>query len=188
MFGWSFYRTIWDVLSSTGLIFLPLLGLLIDLWRDAHAESDDCDRAGKAVRTFEVELYLALFVIVLAGQPTGLTALSHVSLSYTPPATLAEPTPATATGAAPASTFGAAFAGTPATVEVPIWWYAMMALSSGFNRAVIAGFPGVKDVRGIEQQGAVARRIPALLGCGVGYRQIGQPVRGAHLRTLTQQE
>jgi hypothetical protein len=34
LFGWAFYGVLWDVLVSTGLVYLPFLGIVIDNWRE----------------------------------------------------------------------------------------------------------------------------------------------------------
>jgi hypothetical protein len=34
LFGWAFYGILWDVLVSTGIVYLPFLGILIDNWRE----------------------------------------------------------------------------------------------------------------------------------------------------------
>ena len=34
LFGWAFYGVLWDVLVSTGIVYLPFLGILIDNWRE----------------------------------------------------------------------------------------------------------------------------------------------------------
>ena len=105
----------------------------------------------------EIELFIALLVVVLAGQPAGLTPLNAGTLSYSPPPTLLDPTPATATVAAPQSTYGTTgFTGTAATVNVPVWWYGVIALSSGLNHAIVEGLPTVADMRTFEQQAHLA--------------------------------
>ncbi len=43
-----------------------------------------------------------------------------------------------------------------ATVNVPAWWYAVMAISSGFNHAVVEGLPSSSDMRTYEQQAHLA--------------------------------
>jgi hypothetical protein len=102
-------------------------------------------------------MFIALLVVVLAGQPAALMPLNAGTLSYTPPPTLAYPTPTTATLAAPQSTYGTTgFVGSPATVNIPVWWYAILAMSSGLNHAVVAGLPSAADMRTYEQQARLA--------------------------------
>lgn len=135
--GWYFYNVIWDVLATSGIVYLPFLGILIDSWQDAYVVGEDGNGAGIAVRKMEIELYMALTVVMLACVPTGLTPIARGNLFYEPPATTAEPTPTTATGTAPDSTYGTTFASTPATVNVPVWWYSVLALTSGLNQAIV---------------------------------------------------
>ena len=153
LFGWAFYGVLWDVLVGTGIVYLPFLGILIDNWRDPAEGGEFGTVTGLSLRRMEIELFVALWVVVLAGQPAALTPLDASTLRYEPPPTLAAPTPTTATVAAPRSTYGAAgFAGSPGSVNLPVWWYAVLAMSSGFNHAVIAGLPTANDLRTYEQQ------------------------------------
>ena len=96
-------------------------------------------------------------MVVLARQPAALTPLNAGTLSYSPPPTLLDPTPTTATIAAPQSTYGATgFTGTAATVNVPVWWYGVIVLSTGLNHAIVEGLPTVADMRKFEQQAHLA--------------------------------
>jgi hypothetical protein len=138
LFGWTFYGVLWDVLVTTGIVYLPFLGILIDNWREPAEGGQFGTVTGLSLRRMEIELFIALLVVVLAGQPAALTPLNAGTLSYTPPPTLDNPVPATATVAAPQSTFGATgFTGSPATVNIPVWWYAVLAMTSGFNHSVV---------------------------------------------------
>jgi hypothetical protein len=110
-----------------------------------------------SLRRVEIEIFMAMMVVVLAGQPSSLTPLNANVLSYTPPPTLADPTPTTATVAAPQSTYGIeGFMGAASTVNVPAWWYGVLAVSAGINHAVVAGLPTTADMRTYEQQAHLA--------------------------------
>lgn len=157
LFGWAFYGVLWDVLVGTGIVYLPFLGILIDNWRDPAEGGEFGTVTGLSLRRMEIELFLALLVVVLAGQPAALTPLNAGTLSYDPQPTLSDPTPTIATVAAPESTYGAVgFSGSPATVNIPVWWYAVLAMSSGFNHAVVEGLPTTSDLRTYEQQARLA--------------------------------
>ena len=157
LFGWTFYGVLWDVLVGAGIVYLPFLGILIDNWREPAEGGQFGTVTGLSLRRMEIELFIALLVVVLAGQPAALTPLNAGTLSYTPPPTLDNPVPATATVAAPQSTYGATgFAGSPATVNIPVWWYAVLAMTSGFNHAVVEGLPAASDLRTFEQQARLA--------------------------------
>jgi len=138
-------------------VYLPFLGILIDNWREAAEDGEMGAASASSLRRLEIELFSALFVVMLAGQPSALTALDAGVLRYTPPPTLTNPDPQSATVNAPRSTYGTAgFTGSPETVNVPVWWYAVLAVSSGINHAVIEGFPTAADLRTYEQQARLA--------------------------------
>ena len=157
LFGWTFYNILWDVLLGTGIVFLPFLGILIDNWREPAEGGEFGTVTGLSLRRMELQLFIALLVVVLAGQPAALTPLNAAALNYTPPPTLIDPTPPTATVAASQSTYGSTgFTGSPATVNIPVWWYAVLSMTSGFNHAVVEGLPSAADMRTYEQQARLA--------------------------------
>lgn len=157
LFGWAFYGVLWDVLVATGIVYLPFLGILLDNWREPATGGQFASATGWSLRRMEIELFVALLVVVLAGQPAALTPLDDGTLSYTPPPTISDATPPTATVTTSQSTYGVSgFNGTPTTVNVPVWWYAVMAISAGFSHAVVEGMPSASDLRALEQQAHLA--------------------------------
>jgi hypothetical protein len=157
LFGWTFYGILWDVLVSTGIVYLPFLGILIDNWREPAQGGEVGHASGLSLRRMEIDMFMALLVVVLAGQPAALTPLNAATLSYVPPPTLLDAAPPTATVTSPQSTYGSTgFAGAATTVNIPIWWYAVMAMSSGFGHAVVEGLPTSPDMRTFEQQARLA--------------------------------
>ena len=131
MFGWMFYGVVWDILVATGIVYLPFLGILIDQWRQAAADKDYSIASGLSLRRIEMEMLFALIVVVFAGQPVPLTPIVATTLQYTPPPTLNNPTPSSVSYANSQSTFGdSGFTGSDATVNVPMWWYSILAFSS----------------------------------------------------------
>lgn len=157
LFGWTFYGILWDVLVSTGIVYLPFLGILIDNWREPAEGGEVGHASGLSLRRVEIDLFIALLVVVLAGQPAALTPLNAATLSYAPPPTLLDPAPVPATVAAPQSTYGSTgFTGSAATVNIPVWWYAVMSISAGFDHALVAGLPSASDLRTLEQQAKLA--------------------------------
>ena len=164
LFGWAFYEVLWDVLVGTGIVYLPFLGILIDNWREPAQGGEFGTVTALSLRRMEIDLFLALSVVVLAGQPSSLTALDAGTLQYTPPPTLMDQNPDSATISAPNSTFGnSGFIGSPSTVNLPIWWYAVIAASSGINHAIIEGLPSAADLRAYEQQARLATIADPLL-------------------------
>ena len=80
LFGWTFYGILWDVLVSTGIVYLPFLGILIDNWREPAQGGEVGHASGLSLRRMEIELFMALLVVVLAGQPSALTPLNAGTL------------------------------------------------------------------------------------------------------------
>jgi hypothetical protein len=139
LIGWHMYNVIWDVLASTGIVFVPFVAMVVSHWRTAFIDGEEAGGASAGLRALELDVYIGLFVLMIAGVPTSLTALNRGTVFHTPPATTANPSPTTATGASPQSTFGMTLGGTPPVVNVPVWWYSVMALSSGVTTAIVSG-------------------------------------------------
>ena len=66
LFGWTFYNILWDVLLGTGIVFLPFLGILIDNWREPAEGGEFGTVTGLSLRRMELEMFIALLVVVLA--------------------------------------------------------------------------------------------------------------------------
>ncbi len=148
LFGWMFYGVLWDVLTETGVVYLPFLGILLDNWREPAADASIGPAAETSLRRMELQLFTALLVVVLAAQPASLTAFHANAIQYTPAPTLSDPEPDPVDLRVNDSTFGVVgFADHDALVETPGWWYAVLAISSGLNHAVIEGLPRGSEIR-----------------------------------------
>lgn len=155
--GWHFYNVLWDILASTGLVLLPFVGIVIDNWREAFVGDDRGSSAAYGIRAMAMEIFVAMFVLVLAVIPSAGTPIMRSALSYTPRATTVDPTPTTVTGANTGSTYDSTIAMGPSQVNVPVWWYAVLRVSSGINRAVITGLGmNVDGLREIAEQSRLA--------------------------------
>ena len=148
LFGWMFYGVVWDVLTQTGIVYLPFLGMVIDYWREPAAIAPIDQASEASLRVMEIELFTALLVVVLAAQPASLTAFRADAIQYTPTPSINNPTPTPVNLSTNDSTFGhAGFVDPEHEVETPAWWFAVLSLSSGLNHAVIEGLPNSSEVR-----------------------------------------
>ncbi len=156
LFGWQWYGVIWDVLSDTGIIYIPFIIMVIETWRKAARGGSYGNVHDLALRSLEIEFYIAIFVAIIAGPPT--VTLNANMLSYQAPPSLSEPAPPVASTGTPQSTFGAtgAFGGAPSSVQIPIWWYTVLSLSKGVNHAILAGVPNAIGIRQVQQQAKLA--------------------------------
>lgn len=152
LFGWQWYGVIWDVLSDTGIIYIPFAVMIIETWRKAARGGSYGNVHDLALRSLEIEFYVAIFVALIAGPPT--VTLAPSALRYQPAPTLTNPHPTTATPSAPQSNYGTAgaFSGAPSSVKIPVWWYTVLSLSKGFNHAILAGIPDATGIRQVQQQ------------------------------------
>ncbi len=148
LFGWFFYNSIWDVLVATGMVFLPLLGILLDTIIRSYAGEESEEASNTTLRILEVEYFFAFFVIMIAALPA--MPLNAVDLSFTPAAVLGGPAQPVATVGNSRTTYGGgiSFTGAPVSVDVPVFWFMVMSFSSGFNRAVMEDVPPEIDYRG----------------------------------------
>ncbi|TVR99535.1 MAG: hypothetical protein EA406_03225, partial [Rhodospirillales bacterium] len=152
LLGWQFYNHIWDVLAGVGIVFLPFLGALLASLVTDRMQGDAVEEAPrKSLIRVEARIWLMLFTAMVGAVPSGLTPLTAGSLSYTSPATAASP-------ASPSTgTYGSAgFAAGPASVPVPPWWYLVISVSQGINRAVLAAMPDLQGLQEIEQLARIA--------------------------------
>lgn len=148
LFGWFFYNSIWELLVATGIVFLPFIGLLLDTVTRSYAGEEAEEAGNSTLRILEVEIFVAFFVIVIAAVPA--MPLNAVDLSFTPRAIIGNPAQPVETVGNNPTTYGGAisFNDLPESVDVPVFWFAVMSFSSGFTRAVMEDVPPTLDFRG----------------------------------------
>ena len=154
LYGWIFYNVLWDVLTGTGIVYLPFLGIILDNIIKPYTSQEAKDASVVSLRRMELDIFIAMAVIVLAAQPSTITKLNATQLDYDPVPTLTNPTPtANQKAASNDSTFGTTgFVGAVGvTVNIPVWWYGVLSVSAGVNHAAITGLPSIADLRTYEQ-------------------------------------
>jgi hypothetical protein len=160
MYGWAFANIMGEVMSGTGITVLPFMMIVFNAWREAKENGNEGASVLGLIDSIGTKLLVAMFVFSLCFATTPVTSLLNVNLTYTPPATADNPNPAPQSrDGGTDSTFDDAMAdatnGTMSTSGslsyVPAWWYAVMAMSSGFNGAVRAGIKnGESELRVVE--------------------------------------
>ena len=182
LFGWMLYDRLWDLLTGIGVAYIPLAWIIFNNLVESHRDSDAGTATGTSLHRMEVDLGLALTVVVLAGQP--ILTLNSASLRYTPPPTYSNPTPVTATVAAPGVTYGSSgFRNAPGSAEIPIWWAGILAIASGINQAALGSLPATIDLRTYQQMAKAARIEDPVLRQEVNdfYSQCYIPARSKYL-------
>lgn len=146
LFGWQQYNNLWSVLSDTGIVFIPFLFILAKNFIGPAVSMEAKDASATSVRRMEIDIALALSVVVLAAQP--FITLSPGVLSYERPCGAGAPVTPGASG----TTYDSTFASILTNTNVPIWWYGMMALSAGATHASITGLGCVADLSGYRME------------------------------------
>lgn len=127
--GWHHYNNIWKLLTATGIAYLPFLALLFRNFIEPYQSLEPEDASIASVRRMEVDIALALTVVVLAAQPFIL--LTGGTLKYQPQCQ-ENILSAGQTGMTYDDQFFLP------DVSIPIWWYAVMAVSSGLSHAAVS--------------------------------------------------
>lgn len=146
LFGWQQYNNLWNVLSDTGIVFIPFLFILAKNFVGPATSMEAKDASSTSVRRMEIDIILALSVVVLAAQP--FITLSPSVLTYEKPCVAGAPVTPGASG----TTYDSAFATILTNTNVPIWWYGMMALSAGATHAAVNGIGCVADLSGYRME------------------------------------
>ena len=155
LFGWQFYNAIWFTLLGTGIALLPFLGVLIEALVTDREDGQfvGSDPVG-IYKRIEAKILVMLVVVAIGAQPSSLTSIEPGTISFTSTPTLLNQNPTAVTAAAPGNTFGDTnFADFSVLdqggVRIPLWWFAVMTVSSGINASVLAGFPELESLRDV---------------------------------------
>jgi TraG-like protein, N-terminal region len=147
VFGWLLYDNIWDVLSETGLVYLPFIGMLVRNFAEPYRSQEAKDAATTSLRRTEIDTAVMLTVVVLAAQP--FIDVSLKNLSYTKACGAG----GTVSGGSSGTTYDGEF--TPValgndTAQVPVWWYGVLALTGGLDDAIILAIPCTAELRAMK--------------------------------------
>jgi len=146
IFGWYIFDEIWAVLKDTGMAYLPFIGMFMRNIVEPIKSQEAKDAAGTSLRRIEIDIFAMLTVIVLAAQP--LITLNFAGLNYT--RACGSTGPASVTAGATGTSYDTTFTATTlggGTAKVPLWWYAVIAVSGGINNAIIVKIPCNADLR-----------------------------------------
>src|SRR5690625_6758572 len=67
--SWHVHNGIWELLAGTGIALIPFAGIIIKNLIEARKSQDKADIGVLAFRLSEIELYVAIFVVVLFINP-----------------------------------------------------------------------------------------------------------------------
>ncbi|WP_404360467.1 conjugal transfer protein TraG N-terminal domain-containing protein [Methylotuvimicrobium sp. KM1] len=144
-FGWTMYNVFWDILIDTGLAYLPFIGMFLRNIVEPITSQEAKDASSVSLRRIETDAVKMFAVLVIAIQPY--MTVSYNNLSYTQ---ACSPGGNAVVGGNTGKTYDTTF--TAATLGgnnalVPIWWYAVLAVTGGINDAAILAIPCTHNIR-----------------------------------------
>lgn len=139
--GWDLYGKMWELLTQTGIAYLPFVGMILRNIAQSYVTSG-VQGAAHSLRDMEVKIISTLLIILLGMSPC--LRLSTHTISYSPVCgkdhDIYHPG---ATG----TTYDKAFILPSNDVRVPIWWYGVIAVSSGMTNAASHHLGCLPDLR-----------------------------------------
>ena len=129
LMGWDLYDKLWNLLTQTGLAFLPFIGMILRNVAQSFIAHRDTGQI--ALRTMEVNFIVTLLLILLAASPC--IPLSARALSYSP--VCGTDQGQTYHPGDTGTTYDKAFSVPADNVTIPIWWYAVISISEGMTNA-----------------------------------------------------
>ena len=149
LFGWLIYEALWNILADTGLVWLPVFGIIMKNAAQARMSGADEGDAGQlSLKRIEVEVLVMFLVIVIAALPTYEVRLSEIQ--YYKSATRCDVQDESIAGDATGTTYDDAFLTLGGEVaRAPLWWALVAYISAGVTSAAVKAIPCQADLRGI---------------------------------------
>ena len=150
LFAWILYKEVWAVLVDTGIVFIPIITMVVSNILSSHRAGDDEGSAAiQSLKKIETDFYAMLGVIVFAAIPVIDVQLAD--MRYVKPTLGCSSVAATIDGTATDTTYDrtlATIAGE--TGSIPIWWAGMHTLSKSVTAASIASIPCAPELASVE--------------------------------------
>lgn len=149
LIGWQQYDAMWNLLTQTGLAYLPFIGIIIKNIAQPYESQETKSAAGTSLRRMEVDLIIKLLLIFFAVSPA--LNLDASVISYTP---VCQPDGQQNTYHAgdTGTTYDQAFSVPTGDIRVPIFWYAVLSFSTGATAAANTTVACVPDYRKLVTQ------------------------------------
>ena len=68
LLGWQLYDQLWELLTQTGLAYLPLIGLILRHMAEPYQSQETKDAGNTSLRRMEVDFIRTLFVILFCSR------------------------------------------------------------------------------------------------------------------------
>ncbi len=150
-FGWAVYEVVWELVATTGIIYIPFIAAAYNAWRNPVVSSQRSHpTALVSLKAMQWSIYPMFFVLFFAGIP--LMPLSLDSLEY-PKVICSTESTEEVEGGITGTTFDNL--DTPVEVpegtpKIPLLWYVAMQINAGATRSVLAGISCFEDLTALD--------------------------------------
>ena len=146
LLGWILSNAMWELITQTGLVFLPFLGYVISFFLKAREQGADEGNKGELFFTWlEQKVYVAILVLVFTCIPVFGMSLNTLQFDVERAKecghTIVKPSET------PLATISTELDGR--TAEMPLWWGLIHTVSKGLVHGAIASIPCKADLRQI---------------------------------------
>jgi len=150
LFGWILYKEVWAILVDTGIVFIPIITMVVGNIMTSHRAGDDEGSAAiQSLKKIETDFYAMLGVIVFAAIPV--IDLELADMQYVKPALGCSAVPANIDGTSTDTTYDRTLATIGGeTGSIPIWWAGMHTLSKSVTAAAVASIPCAPELANVE--------------------------------------
>ncbi len=154
LMGWNLYDQIWGLLSQSGLAYLPFIGIVLRNMAQPYTSQETKDAGSTSLRRMEIDFIGTLLFIFFGVSPAF--SLNPSLVSYTPLCPVDGKSETVHPGNT-GTTYDSAFTLPTTETRVPIWWYAVMAMSEGITSAANTMVACVPNLRSMVTQADMAR-------------------------------
>lgn len=146
LLGWILSNAMWELITQTGLVFLPFLGYVISFILKAREQGADEGNKGELFFTWlEQKVYVAILVLIFTCIPVFGMSLNTLQFNVERAKecghTIVKPSET------PLATISTELDGR--TAEMPLWWGLIHTVSKGLVHGSIASIPCKADLRQI---------------------------------------
>jgi hypothetical protein len=127
LLGWDLYDKLWNLLTQTGIAYLPFIGMILSNIVKSYVSHHD--KGPVALHSMEVNLIATILLVLFAVSPC--IPIDAHAVSYTPICQSDQKYSPGDTG----TTYDKAFSVPTDNIYVPIWWYAVISVSEGMTNA-----------------------------------------------------
>ncbi|MCU7849344.1 MAG: conjugal transfer protein TraG N-terminal domain-containing protein [Candidatus Thiodiazotropha sp. (ex Lucinoma kastoroae)] len=151
LFGWSLYNSFYELLAITGILYFPFLMALYHNWKKPYESQEGKAASLTSQRRMQVAVVSLILVFSLAVLPVITLNMGDISYHKTcsdgGSSVVTEHTPGTST-----TRYTDNVGADVGVTRIPLYWWFLLAFSSGVNNAATSNIACFEDIKGLDQQ------------------------------------